>query len=426
MYFDDTAYVLHNSGDAWSFKQTDDVYRFEVRSGDQWRERDGTKERSEISAKETLNFDHTYTLTYDFMIEPGQKITSDWLNIGQFHGSPDVGDYGSLGPVFATQMRGEQMRFITRTDPDRITESRPEDNVLYTDSAAIVRGHWYQMKIDIRFDADGQGLIKVWRDGDLLVNYTGGVGYNDAVGPYWKMGIYREASPETLAINYRNFDITEGGATTQPPLTSPETPTSDPSDALVQRAPSNQPALLQGAGGDDRLVGAGGADTLDGGGGADLLTAGGGNDTLDGGAGSDTLQGGAGDDLIRGGDGADLLKGNDGGDTLNGGAGADTLTGGSGYDVFRFGNRDGSVDVITDFSKSDKVQLALSDFGVSGGQAQFVNGMAATANGAPALHYTASTGALYLDLDGGDVGNAVQLATLSNHIALSADSFVFI
>ncbi len=420
MYFDDTPYVLHNSGDTWSFKQTGDLYRFEVRSGDQWRPRDGEKERSEISAKETLNFDHTYTMTYDFMIEPGQKITSDWLNVGQFHGSPDAGDYGSLGPVFATQMKGEQMRFITRTDPDRITESRPEDNVLYTDSSNLIRGHWYQMKINIRFDADGDGLIKVWRDGDLLVDYKGGVGYNDVVGPYWKMGIYREASPETLAMNYRNFNIAEGGATTQPP------PTPAPSEPLVLRASGNQPALLEGGGGNDRLIGAGGADTLDGGAGADLLTGGAGSDSLVGGGGSDSLAAGSGEDRLLGGDGSDLLKGNDGDDTLNGGSGADTLTGGSGYDVFRLGARDGSVDVFTDFSKNDRIELALSDFDVSGGQVQFVNGLGATAKSAAALHYTASNGALYLDLDGGDASNALQIATLSNHAALSAGSFLFV
>ncbi|HEY8615806.1 heparin lyase I family protein [Phenylobacterium sp.] len=423
MYFDETPYVLHNSGDTWSFRQTGDVYRFEVRSGDQWRERDGTKERSEISAKETLDFDKLYTMTYDFMIEPGQKITSDWLNVGQFHGTPDLGDYGSLGPVFATQMSGEHMRFIMRTDPNPITASRPEDKVIYTDKSDIVRGHWYQMKIEIRFDPDGEGLIKVWRDGDLLVDYKGGVGYNDALGPYWKMGIYRESSPETLAVDYRNFSIVEGGATTPTPTPTP--PTSTSPDPLVIRAPSNQGALLLGGGAADHLIGAGGADTLDGGGGDDSLTGGSGPDSLMGAGGSDTLTAGGGDDGLLGGDGADLLRGNDGRDTLNGGLGADTLTGGSGYDVFRLATRDGSVDVITDFSKSDKIELDLRGLGVSGGQVQFMDGLGAAATSAATLHYTASSGALYLDLDGGDAYNAVQIATLLNHASLSASSFVF-
>ncbi|RAK58144.1 heparin lyase I family protein [Phenylobacterium deserti] len=434
MYFDETPYGIHNSGDAYSFKQAGDVFRFEVHSGDQWRPRDGAKERSEVSAQDTLEFDKTYTMTYDFMVEPGQKITSDWLNVGQFHGSPDSGDYGSLGPVFATQLDGERMRFITRTDEDRITTSRPDDNVLYTDSSDIIRGHWYQMKVEIRFDPDGAGLIKVWRDGDLLVNYKGGVGYNDAVGPYWKMGIYREASAETLAVNYRNFDIAEGGATSQPPPvtsprpTQPDDTVTDPkppiSDSLDLRALDNKPTLLTGADGADRLVGAGGADTLNGGAGNDNLVGGAGADKLDGGSGADALSAGGGNDYLRGGEGADLLKGNDGDDTLLGGFGADTLTGGSGRDVFRFETRDGSVDTITDFSKSDQIELALKSLGVSG-SVQFMNGMGSAAAGKATLHYTASDGALYLDLDGGSAGNAVQIATLSNHASLSAGSFIF-
>lgn len=442
MYLDETPYALHNSGDAWSFTQTGETYRFEVHSGDQWRPQDGTKERSEVSVKETLSFDKTYTMSYDFMVEPGKAITSDWLNVGQFHGSPDAGDYGSLGPVFATQLDGEHMRFITRTDPNRITTERPDDHVLYTDPSDIIRGHWYQMKVEIRFDADGDGLIKVWRDGDLLVDYKGGVGYNDAIGPYWKMGIYREASAETLAVDYRNFDLVEGGATvvTPPPVTAPTVPDSSTSDGavtapatppststepLVLRAPDNNAAHLVGADGADRLVGAGGTDTLSGGGGGDTLVGGAGGDSLDGGAGSDTVSAGGGDDHLLGGDGADLLKGNDGNDVLNGGAGADTLTGGSGHDVFRFDTADGSVDVITDFSKSDHIELSLSGLGVSG-DVHFMNGLGASATSGATLHYTAANGALYLDLDGGDASDAVQIATLVNHPSwLGAGSFIF-
>jgi hypothetical protein len=431
MYFDDTPYSVQNAGETYSYKQTGEVYRFEVHSGDQWRAQDGAKERSEISAKQTLAFDKTYTMSYDFMVEPGQKNTAQWLNIGQFHGTPDAGDYGSLGPVFAIQLNGERMQLITRTDPDRISEGRPEDNVLYTDSTDIVRGQWYHLDIQIRFDPDGKGLIDVTRDGKLLAHYEGGVGYNDATGPYWKMGIYREASPETLAVDYRNFNLVEdaidkpsGGSPapvpTDPAPTDPQ-PGQGATDKPLQLRASNNGDSLTGQDADDRLVGGRGADTLNGSAGEDRIQGGAGNDVLNGGSGADTIGGGDNNDYLRGGDGADVLKGNDGADTLVGDAGADTMTGGSGFDVFRFEKLDGSVDVISEFSRNDKIDLRA--IGV-GSDTVFVNGLGATAAGHPAIHYVQSEGALYLDTNGGSAADAVQIAVLSNHFNLSASSFL--
>jgi hypothetical protein len=420
MYFDRTPYALQTPGEPYSFTKTGETYRFEVHSGDKGREGDATQERSEIASKEKLDFDHTYTMTYDFMVEPGAKNTVG-VNVGQFHGTPDAGDYGSLGPVFAIRLVGERMRIVTRTDSDRTTEARPADNFIYTDTKDIERGHWYQMKVEIRFDPDGQGVINIWRDGDQLAHYEGGVGYNDAVGPYWKMGIYRPPADETLAVDYRNFDLVDGGDAATSPEPPPPPPVSKPdadTDPLVLRA-GDKGASLAGAAGDDRLIGGDGADSLNGAAGSDQLSAGSGADVLNGGDGADVLVGGNGADELRGGEGADLLKGAKDNDTLVGGGGADTLNGGAGIDVFRFEALDKSVDTIADFSKSDKIDL--SALGVKS-DATFVNGMGA-ADSHAAIHY--DDGALYLDLNGGSAADAVKIAVLSNHASLDHGSFIF-
>jgi Ca2+-binding RTX toxin-like protein len=436
MYFDQTPHVFHNSGDPWSVQRTGDLYRFEVRSGDHWRD-ETIKERSEISSQGKLAFDKTYTMSYDFQIEPGARNTAEWLNMGQFHGTPDAGDVKGLGPVFAIKLAGERMRIVTRSDADPTTDGRVPDNFIYTDNQDIVRGHWYHMTVQLRFDPDGGGIAKVWRDGDLIADYKGPLAYNDAVGPYWKMGIYRENAAETLAINYRDFNIVEG-ATSTPTAPAPE-PTPEPTpDTDVDPAPvptSDAPLVLRagdlgetlvGAGGNDRLVGGRGADTLHAAAGNDQLTGGAGNDVLNAGAGADVLAGGYGNDLLLGGLGADLLKGNGDNDTLVGGSGADTLIGGSGNDVFRFEGFDGSVDSISDFSTRDKIELDLSDFGIAGADVQFMNGLGAAASSQPTLHYTASDGALYLDVNGGSASDAVRIAVLTNHAALSEHSFLFV
>jgi hypothetical protein len=65
--------------------------------------------------------------------------------------------------------------------------------------------------------------------------------------------------------------------------------------------------------------------TLSGGAGADWLTAADEPGVLDGGSGDDKLTGGEGDDVLRGGDGSDTIEGKDGGDTIDAGAGDDLL-----------------------------------------------------------------------------------------------------
>jgi Ca2+-binding RTX toxin-like protein len=99
-------------------------------------------------------------------------------------------------------------------------------------------------------------------------------------------------------------------------------------------------------------------------------------DTLTGMDAEDSLYGIGGNDTLSGNGGADLLDGGANNDTLTGGAGADRLTGGSGTDRFVYTSAAhstvGAIDVITDFSRSDKDRISLTgvdaDSNVAGDQ----------------------------------------------------------
>ncbi|MDV6029537.1 MAG: hypothetical protein F9B45_05405 [Phycisphaera sp. RhM] len=124
-------------------------------------------------------------------------------------------------------------------------------------------------------------------------------------------------------------------------------------DTILIDPAVTQSVLLDGQGGNDRLVAGGGFAELRGGDGNDTLLAGAGgitayggagndlivgataSDNLFGEAGEDRLEGGEGDDLLDGGDGRDLLVGDDGDDRLFGGNGEDNLFGGRGNDLLR-------------------------------------------------------------------------------------------
>lgn len=205
IYFEPNTYEFHNAGKEWSYVYTRGAMRFEVRQGDYGRYGHRNTDRSEISSRKTLEFGRTYRVTYRFMIEPGPRNTAEWLVIGQFHQTEDPGERGG-SPPFTVEMTGERMRIVGRYSQQEFT-SRSTYMSLYTDSTDLARGRWYEMKIRVRFDPYGDGLLAVWRDGAQLVDYYGPLGYADQVGPYWKHGVYRKTAPENFAVRFSDFNI---------------------------------------------------------------------------------------------------------------------------------------------------------------------------------------------------------------------------
>ncbi|WP_287627446.1 MULTISPECIES: Calx-beta domain-containing protein [unclassified Microcystis] len=228
--------------------------------------------------------------------------------------------------------------------------------------------------------------------------------------------------------------------------------------------------LLLGLEGNDSLDGKAGNDTLEGGAGDDTYTidvgdtitenANAGTDTVKVGFASYTLTtnfenltltgtlaingtGNSSNNLLTGNNAANTLTGLDGNDTLLGGSGNDTLVGGNGNDILTGGsgleqfvlNAPGTgIDSITDFKViDDTLVVSASQFG--GGltlgtaidSSQFRIGAGAT-TATTADHrfiYNSTNGALFFDADGSaTTAMAIQLATLSPQLALTAGDFI--
>jgi hypothetical protein len=207
---DQLSVTEQSAGMPWSITRARDVICFEVRQGDRRRqanERGRPIERSEIALRPRLRFGVDYRVSYDFMVRPGPRSTAAWANVGQVHSTVDPFDAKGIGPVFAVQFDRERMRIVARADPRMMSTERPASRWLYSDDRDMVRGRWYRMDLDVRFDPGGDGRVAVWRDGRQIVDYAGAVGYRDAIGPYWKLGIYRKTAPEPLTVCYRGFRL---------------------------------------------------------------------------------------------------------------------------------------------------------------------------------------------------------------------------
>ncbi len=163
----------------------------------------GGAERSEIEMFTHYLPDTQINISYGFTLEPGATNTASWMVLGQIHGLTGG------NPPFAVAMYGEHMTIIARGPSNA-------ENDVYKDPKPIQRGHQYQMNIQATFGSDGNGTLKVWRDGVAIVNYAGPLGGGSGDYYYWKQGIYRApGATNTIAANYSNLQITTGSASTQ-------------------------------------------------------------------------------------------------------------------------------------------------------------------------------------------------------------------
>jgi hypothetical protein len=195
----------------WSIAVDGETLRFEARTGERRlkaSEKDSPIERSELSfSRHPFAFGRPYAIHFEVLFEPGAANTAHAMKFFQVHNTNDPGDFGSLGPVLALQLDHERLRIVTRADAAAVTPKRPPDNWRYTDTADIERGRWYAFDILVRYDPAGDGRLVVRRDGAVLVDATGPIGYNDTAGPYAKIGVYRDTAPETAVVRFRNLSI---------------------------------------------------------------------------------------------------------------------------------------------------------------------------------------------------------------------------
>lgn len=196
---------------AWNRRNYD---RFEVRGSDHWDAGSGAgpdpvNNRSEFSGHALrLPFDTDVWIAYWHMLEPGDPQPEDyWCLMGQIHASEDAGD-AFLSPVWAfTLLPGDEVRIVTRSDPAPVNTVNP-DSVIRGSVPRYRRGVWHSWVHRVRFCRTGStGAAQSWLDGAEVMNVEGiPVGYNDAVGPYWKYGIYRRTVEITTGVRYANVE----------------------------------------------------------------------------------------------------------------------------------------------------------------------------------------------------------------------------
>lgn len=186
----------------------DDSLRFELRTGDTWVDQTFMKSfRSEVSTKEfpPANSVRWYAFSVyfptNFPIEDNRLVFAQWHQKVQdaFGGpapSPSLSFHFEKG-----KLRVSLSHFAGRVVRNEEDVSREQ---LFKRSNFPV-GRWHDFVVQVKWSWQDDGFANIWWNNRQIVEYHGPVGYNQAIGPEFKFGLYRDATDKTYVAWYNQI-----------------------------------------------------------------------------------------------------------------------------------------------------------------------------------------------------------------------------
>jgi len=127
---------------------------------------------------------------------PKDYVTDNiWEIVAQWHGVPDF-DIGEnwRNPVMALSTNGGKWTLLNRWDAKRNTFEGGKKSYGGTeiyDFGLYETEVWADWVIHVKWSYQPDGILEVWKNGEKVVDQKGPNTFNDAKGPYFKMGIYK-------------------------------------------------------------------------------------------------------------------------------------------------------------------------------------------------------------------------------------------
>jgi hypothetical protein len=178
--------------------------------GDQLEEEKGTiLERAELmEARELTSLeDSTYSYSFSMFLPQDFPIVPARLVIAQWKQHCPSGNCSKSNPVLALRYQAGEFRVTLHAGPKTQTLFRTKDEI---------RGKWLDFTFLIRFSRGEGGRIKASLNGREIADYTGVTAYSSTYGYppsgrfYFKMGLYRDQTAETMKIyldEYRKKEL---------------------------------------------------------------------------------------------------------------------------------------------------------------------------------------------------------------------------
>lgn len=136
-----------------------------------------------------FKYDTAYNIGFAMKIVQWDAVTNPKARmvVFQVHQTEDPGDYSGT-PIINLSILGPNLRFCyARYEAPLTTGVVPEITMFEIPATPNI---WMYFGLRAVFNYEGKGHLAVYVNGNLMGRYDGSLGYNDALGPYVKMGCY--------------------------------------------------------------------------------------------------------------------------------------------------------------------------------------------------------------------------------------------
>ncbi|HTD92728.1 MAG TPA: PKD domain-containing protein, partial [Chitinophagaceae bacterium] len=160
--------------------------RFEVNKTDNLFA-NGRRAEVNLPASDKMPLERWYGMSYyipkDYIIDQPNlfEVVNQWHDVGS------AGETEMKSPfdfIIDNGRWGLDIRWAASASASSASE-------LKADLAPIAIGAWTDFVFHIRFSTGSDGVVEIWKDGTKVYTRNGPVGFNHAVAPFFKMGIYK-------------------------------------------------------------------------------------------------------------------------------------------------------------------------------------------------------------------------------------------
>jgi hypothetical protein len=145
--------------------------------------------RSEIRLPGSTDLGKEYW--YGFSVLLASPYPADRLNefVAQWHSIADDGEEHQ-NPVLGVDIKNGRWLIWSAWNALQPTLKSNQQSV-HIDVGPTQADEWTDWVVRVKWSYGSDGLLEVWKNGVRVVNRTGPNCFNDARGPYFKMGIYK-------------------------------------------------------------------------------------------------------------------------------------------------------------------------------------------------------------------------------------------
>ena len=158
-----------------------------------------------------------YWYGFSIFLPEGFVVNNDWEILAQWHGYPDknIGETWR-NPVMALNSDEGIWSVTVRWDSKKNTFESGErvyDGTKLFEFGPYETGVWTDWVFHVKWSYESDGLLEIWKNGVKVVDRDGPNCFNDALGPYFKMGIYAGDVPSTRIVYHDEFRMADANST---------------------------------------------------------------------------------------------------------------------------------------------------------------------------------------------------------------------